>query len=433
MPRKKIKITLGRCRFPGRVKCSCSSGSFVSSTCESVRKDATCESCGHLISVHEDFEEESDVENPSDVVTLSSPRTDIKNEPSTANAQMAVESSGSLISTLDQESSYVCQRQQTIDRIASGLRSNRALLIWGGHSTGKTTLARLLEKHFAEQGKVAIYISNMYLDGKYDTPGFNWREYLWKLFSGRFPSSNPAEKVVKGEVYFIIDEAQYTWETSSSFWTKHFIPYLWETSGSRFCFFGLGPPNKASSSAVTAVSSIEIWGQVSLKSTSWMSLYYPESEFDDFVKSYCSHAQTTIHLNASAERYLYYLTNGHPKLVSSCLVLVDEITREEANKNSSQSERRKLNPNTVKKILDNDETVFQRGEMGYDMGGPPPSLLSDGNDTLDMLRTLLKRGKLSYSRVLDGSVIHLCYTSGLLIMKDRSVQYLVFASPLHRR
>lgn len=164
-----------------------------------------------------------------------------------------------------------------------------------------------------------------------------------------------------------------------------------------------------------------------------MSLYYSESEFDDVVKSYCSHAQTAIHLDISAERYLYCLTNGHPKLVSSCLELVDEITREEANQNTSQSERRKLNTNAVKNILDNDETVFQRGEMGYDMGGPPPSLLSGGNDTLDMLRTLLKRGKVSYRRVLDGSVIHSCYSSGLLIMKDRSDQYLVFASPLHRR
>lgn len=326
MPRKKIKIMLGPCKFPGRVKCSCISGSFVSSTSETVRKDTLCEYCGHLISVHEDFEEEEDDNDSSNVVTISDPKTIIKNEPSIANAQTALESASSsstssTLVSLDQDSPHICQRQETVARIERGLRSNRALLIWGGSSTGKTTLARLLEKHLEEQGKIAIYFSNMYLDKKYDTPRFDWQAFLWKFFSPRSTSANPAEGRIEEEVYFIIDEAQCTWERSSSFWIKIFIPYLWETSGPRFCFFGLGPPNKASSSAVTAVSSMEIWGQKSLKSASLMSLYYSESEFDDVVEKYCSHAQTTIDLNRSARRYLYYLTNGHPKLVSSCLVL----------------------------------------------------------------------------------------------------------------
>lgn len=430
---------LGPCKFPGRVKCSCISGSFVSSTSETVRKDTLCEYCGHLISVHEDFEEEEDDNDSSNVVTISDPKTIIKNEPSIANAQTALESASSsstssTLVSLDQDSPHICQRQETVARIERGLRSNRALLIWGGSSTGKTTLARLLEKHLEEQGKIAIYFSNMYLDKKYDTPRFDWQAFLWKFFSPRSTSANPAEGRIEEEVYFIIDEAQCTWERSSSFWIKIFIPYLWETSGPRFCFFGLGPPNKASSSAVTAVSSMEIWGQKSLKSASLMSLYYSESEFDDVVEKYCSHAQTTIDLNRSARRYLYYLTNGHPKLVSSCLVLVDEISREDANQPQSQSERRKLNLNAVKKVLENDETVFGRGETGHEMGGPPSSLLSDGNYTITMLRILLAKGKISYSRILYDSVMHLCYASGLLIMKDNSPnEFLVFPSPLHRR
>ncbi|GAM40975.1 hypothetical protein TCE0_041f13738 [Talaromyces pinophilus] len=439
IPRKNIKIMLGPCKFPGRVKCSCSSGSFVSSTIETIRKDTMCEYCGHLISVHEDFEEERDDNDSSNVVIISGPETKIKNEPSIVNAQTTVEpaSSSSTSSTpvsLDQDSPHICQRQETVARIERGLKSNRALLIWGGSSTGKTTLARLLEKHLEEHGKIGIYISNMYLDEKYDTPRFDWQAFLWKFFSPRSPSTSLAERRIEEEVYFIIDEAQCTWERSSSFWTKFFIPYLWETSGLRFCFFGLGPPNKASSSAVTAVSSMEMWGQKSLKSTSTMSLYYSESEFDDVVEKYCSHAQTAIDLNRSARRYLYYLTNGHPKLVSFCLVLVDEISREDVNQPQSQSERRKLNLNAIKKVLENDQTVFGRGETGYEMGGPPPAPLSDGNYTITMLRILFAKGKLSYSRILYGSVMHMCYASGLLIMKDDSPdEFLVFPSPLHRR
>lgn len=122
------------------------------------------------------------------------------------------------------------------------------------------------------------------------------------------------------------------------------------------------------------------------------------------------------------------------RLVSSCLVLVDEISREDANQPQSQSERRKLNLNAVKKVLENDETVFGRGETGHEMGGPPSSLLSDGNYTITMLRILLAKGKISYSRILYDSVMHLCYASGLLIMKDNSPnEFLVFPSPLHRR
>lgn len=438
IPRKKIKIMLGPCKFPGRVKCSCSSGSFVSSTIDPVRKDTVCEYCGHLISVHEDFEEEQD-DNDSNVVIVSGPETKIKNEPSIANAQTTVESASSsptssTTASLDQDSPHICQRQETVACIERGLRSNRALLIWGGSSTGKTTLARLLKKHLEEQGKIAIYISNMYLDEKYDTSRFDWPAFLWKFFSPGSPSTSPAERRIEEEVYIIIDEAQCTWERSSSFWIKFFIPYLWETSGPRFCFFGLGPPNKASSSAVTAVSSMEIWGQKYLKSTSSMSLYYSESEFDDVVEKYCSHAQTTIDLNRSARRYLYYLTNGHPKLVSSCLVLVDDISREDANQPQSQSQRRKLNLNAIKKVLENDETVFGRGETGHEMGGPPPTPLSDGNYTITMLGILFAKGKISYSRILYGSVMHMCYASGLLVMKDDSPdEFLVFPSPLHRR
>ncbi|PCG93704.1 Hypothetical protein PENO1_079420 [Penicillium occitanis (nom. inval.)] len=140
-----------------------------------------------------------------------------------------------------------------------------------------------------------------------------------------------------------------------------------------------------------------------------MSLYYSESEFDDVVEKYCSHAQTAIDLNRSARR-------------------------EDVNQPQSQSERRKLNLNAIKKVLENDQTVFGRGETGYEMGGPPPVPLSDGNYTITMLRILFAKGKLSYSRILYGSVMHMCYASGLLIMKDDSPdEFLVFPSPLHRR
>lgn len=403
------------------------------------RNDAMCEDCGHLITIREGFDEGKD-DSSSDKEKISISKSNMKDEPSIANAKSAVEPASSSSTTnstpvpLDQDSPHICQRRETVDRIAKGLMSNRALIIWGGRFTGKTTLARLLEKYLAEQGKIAIYISNMYLDECYDTPCFDWHSFLWKFFHLHDPSTSPVKKNIVKEVYFIIDEAQCTWERSSSFWTKMFIPYLWETSGPRFCFFGVGPPNKANYSAMRATSSMEIWGQTSLNPTSTMSLYYSESEFGDVVEKYCTHAQTAIDLNRSAQRYIYYLTNGHPKLVSSCLVLVDEISREDANQHHNHGSRSKLNLNAIKIILENDATVFGRGETGSEMGGPAPSPQNDRDYTITMLRTLLAKGKLSYSQVLYGSDMHWCYARGFLVMKDESPnEFLVFPSPLHRR
>ncbi|EEA19060.1 hypothetical protein TMatcc_010397 [Talaromyces marneffei ATCC 18224] len=274
----------------------------------------------------------------------------------------------------------------------------------------------------------------MYLDETYSTSSFDWKAFLWKYFSRRARSTGPAERGIEEEVYFIIDEAQCTWGASSSFWTKTFIPYLWETAGPRFCFFGLHPPNDASSSAVRTVASIDVWEQKFLKSTSPISLYYSESEFEDAADRYCLHAHPAIELNRSARRYLYYLTNGHPKLVSSCLVLVDEISRRAEDQPQSHSLRHKLNLDAVKKILENDETVFGRGEAGYEMGGPPLSPLNDQDCTITVLRILLSRGKILFSRILFPSTIYRWYSSGLLIMKDVSSNgYLVFPSPLHRK
>uniref|UniRef100_A0A093VBW2 Uncharacterized protein n=1 Tax=Talaromyces marneffei PM1 TaxID=1077442 RepID=A0A093VBW2_TALMA len=196
----------------------------------------------------------------------------------------------------------------------------------------------------------------MYLDETYSTSSFDWKAFLWKYFSRRARSTGPAERGIEEEVYFIIDEAQCTWGASSSFWTKTFIPYLWETAGPRFCFFGLHPPNDASSSAVRTVASIDVWEQKFLKSTSPISLYYSESEFEDAADRYCLHAQPAIELNRSARRR----AEDQPQ---------------------SHSSRHKLNLDAVKKILENDETVFGRGEAGYEMGGPPLSPLNDQDYT----------------------------------------------------
>jgi hypothetical protein len=284
-----------------------------------------------------------------------------------------------------------------------------------------------------EQGKLAIYISNMYLDERYNTSTFDWQSFLWKFFHPCYPSKSSIEKKIEGEVYFIIDEAECTWETSSSFWTKIFIPYLWETSGPRFCFFGRGPPNEASS-AVKAVSSIEIWEESFRRSTSRINLYYSWSELVDVTIGYCSHEQTAIDLSKPARRYLYELTNGHPKLVSSCLVVVDDIFGEAAHQPQGQSLRRKVTLGAIKKILEDNETVFGRSEMGYDMGGPPPpSSEDDRNAAINLFHALLAEWQIPYSRRTWGNVVDLCYSSGLLIMKDDTDGFLVFPSPLHKR
>jgi hypothetical protein len=185
---------------------------------------------------------------------------------------------------------------------------------------------------------------------------------------------------------------------------------------------------------MTAVSSIEIWEQKFFRSTSSINLYYSGSEFLDATKRYCSHAQIAIDLKKPALNYLYYITNGHPKLVPSFLALVDEISREAVGQTQNQSSRRQMNFNDVEEIMKNDQTVFGRGEIGYQMCGPPPSSQNDRSSALALFRDLLLEGKVLYSRTVYGNVIDMCYSSGLLIMKDDSPnEFLVFPSPLHRR
>lgn len=96
--------------------------------------------------------------------------------------------------------------------------------------------------------------------------------------------------------------------------------------------------------------------------------------------------------------------------------------------------RRKVTLGAIKKILEDNETVFGRGEMGYDMGGPPPlSSEDDRNAAINLFHALLAEWQIPYSRKTWGNAVDLCYSSGLLIMKDDTDGFLVFPSPLHRR
>jgi ATPase subunit of ABC transporter with duplicated ATPase domains len=202
MPRKKIKITLGACKFTRSFECPCSSGSVILATDGSFSKDATCSECGHLLYTHEDFEEAQN-DSSKDVIVVSDSETDIKREQPISRSATAVESptlssigSSAAVTikeikrvplpsdaqiatqpsrpyptrniapvTREEQLGFTCPRQSTITRIARGLKKNRALLICGGYSTGKTTLARLLEKYMEDEGKVAIYVGNMYTPG----------------------------------------------------------------------------------------------------------------------------------------------------------------------------------------------------------------------------------------------------------------------------
>jgi len=52
--KKAIKIMLGPFQFPGRYKCLCEAGSYVSTT-GAIDMNAPCDDCGHLLSVHASF------------------------------------------------------------------------------------------------------------------------------------------------------------------------------------------------------------------------------------------------------------------------------------------------------------------------------------------------------------------------------------------
>lgn len=125
------------------------------------------------------------------------------------------------------------------------------------------------------------------------------------------------------------------------------------------CFFGFGAPNIGTSRVLKAVPSIEIRGKTSINSASRVSFHYPLTEFNDVVDRYCSHAPVRIELRGQVRRYIYDLTNGHPKLVSSALALIDEMILPD----DPWEYPSKTNLQAVTRILEDYETVFERGKM----------------------------------------------------------------------
>jgi hypothetical protein len=216
-----------------------------------------------------------------------------------------------------------CPRTNTVKRLAQILEKEWVVLVRGTPSSGKTTLAILLQDYYKARRDRVVYL-----------PG--WR----KDDDGTFTLTSKCEKAgypeiqlnhfCNDDIIFILDEVQDSYG-DIGLWS--FIKSQNDRQrGPKICLFSsYGSP---SSGIVTrshfTPPFLNVTKRVSIirssvKETPDICLFYNETEFEDVVKRYCTEATTRLSLDKAARTYLFSITSGHPGAVFSMLSYIFKV------------------------------------------------------------------------------------------------------------
>lgn len=209
-----------------------------------------------------------------------------------------------------------------IAKLADLLDDQWLVHVRGTPSTGKTTLAYLLRKHYKKQKTPVVLFSR-----PSRKPNVSLASYL----------ADQCEKegycgiqLSTFDMVFTIDEAQ----------TAYFDSDLWEfikakrdqRTGPRFCIFSVygstvqGTREANDPTPDTLRSSVQVSILRSRTDGSPdICLLYNIDEFEDVLIKYCADPRHKLPLDQPARTYLYDITSGHPGAVISILYFLQKV------------------------------------------------------------------------------------------------------------
>lgn len=226
---------------------------------------------------------------------------------------------------------HLCSpRESTVEELARMLKKWTFIHIRGTPASGKTTLARLLKKHYQAQNIPVILFS-----GWLEQPD----DYRVKIVQeARQLGYNQFDYdfVMDGQYALILDEGQQTY-LDIGLWLDLIKYQSGRNFGPMICVFTCyGSPTAGPDSMNTSGSPLAWLGPAqrvsitpsAIKHSPNIALFYSRTEFDDVVRRYCSQEDENprLNLDTTAQDYLFNLTNGHPGAVRGMLDMLLQVS-----------------------------------------------------------------------------------------------------------
>ncbi|KAE8399221.1 hypothetical protein BDV37DRAFT_261238 [Aspergillus pseudonomiae] len=225
---------------------------------------------------------------------------------------------------------FVSHRTDTVKKLADLIDRVNVVHVRGTPASGKTTLARLLQKYFLDHNdykdrKRAVYfISDWRKLEEYSTngDGETWAN-LTQMIPIRF---GRARNLSEGTV-ILVDEAQKTY-SDSGLWNTIIKDRVYgngeDIKVCLFCSYGSPStgvdrqPNEYTPAFLNPEQRVTITPQ---PSSPPIGLFFTADEFRDAVQQICANPrfEAGFTLDNDAQDYLFSLTNGHPGGVESLL------------------------------------------------------------------------------------------------------------------
>lgn len=186
----------------------------------------------------------------------------------------------------------------------------------GTPSSGKTTLASLLEIYYLEQGQSVRLMSGWIQKEDLSTQEDQNRVQDGLLFE--------IENLLHTNTVFIIDDAQESF-ADHALWLGPIKSQGGASGGARICLLSsYGNPTTGSPYYPDAQAPLYLEpsqrvsiAQESGPESSGICLFYNEEEFEDAVDRLCTRLDAAFDMDSSARAYLYAMTKGHPGAVEA--------------------------------------------------------------------------------------------------------------------
>jgi len=230
--------------------------------------------------------------------------------------------------TLNIEDPLLCPREHTIAELAEILDQQRVVLVRGTPSTGKSTLAYLLDLYF--RGKDVASVRFMY-----PTSGAKGLQLLVENAHAVGYTDVTRKNILVADIVWIIDEAQLSYH-DTELWYDFIKAQHGRTFGPRICTLSSygSPstgPDELLDSGNTPLAHLGVASRVSLtpsilQGSPSIGLFYSREEFDSVLEIARNNRGRPLLLDPDATDYVFSLTNGHPGAVTSVLQMLKDVS-----------------------------------------------------------------------------------------------------------
>ncbi|RHZ73855.1 hypothetical protein CDV55_107981 [Aspergillus turcosus] len=233
-------------------------------------------------------------------------------------------------------------RSETVAKLADLIDSQKVVHVRGTPASGKTTLARLLQKYYKVKKRNSIFIDTWRELDEYPSVGDDPDLHAWskldRMLRARFGSN--MDYLAPGTI-LIIDEAQRSY-SDTLFWNSIIKERLshegLNISFCLFCCYGsplsgvdmeLDNDIRAFTPAHFRLAQRVTLTPQSRPSSPPIGLFFTRSEFTNAAQRLIENSrfQEKFTLRPDAEDYLFSLTNGHPGGLSSVLKYIHDFYR----------------------------------------------------------------------------------------------------------